>query len=126
MTLAELETLARVGGRVAVIVMNDGGYGNVRHAQQLRYGRTAGVDFSPIDFAAAARACQITGTRVTGREGLSAAVARGLSETSPFLVNVLIDTSSNAWAYPAFQPFRPEVAEEPANGEAGARGPSAT
>ena len=47
MTLAELETLARVGGQVAVIVMNDGGYGNIRQAQQLRYGRAAGVDFSP-------------------------------------------------------------------------------
>lgn len=111
MTLAELETLARVGGQVAVIVMNDGGYGNIRQAQELRYGRTAGVDFWPIDFAAAARACQITGTQVTDRQGLIAAVAQGLAGGGPFLVDALIDTSDNAWAYPALQPFRPANAE---------------
>ena len=122
MTLAELETLARVGGQVAIIVMNDAGYGNIRQAQQLRYGWAAGVDFSPIDFAAAARACQMTGTQVTHHEGLRAAVERGLGEGRPFLVDVLIDPSPNAWAYPAFQPFRPQDAAEQADGEERADG----
>ncbi len=104
MTLAELETLARVGGQVAVIVMNDNGFGNIRQAQELRYGRTAGVDFLPIDFAAAARACQVPGTRVTDRPGLVSAVTNGLAAGGPFLVDALIDTTDNAWTYPAFQP----------------------
>jgi len=85
MTLAELETLSRLGGPVAVIVMNHSGYGNVRQAQELGYGRTAGADFSPIDFAAAARACGLDGTRVTDRPGLIEAVGRGLAGGGPFL-----------------------------------------
>ena len=111
MSLAELETLARVGGPVAVIVMNDGGFGNIRQAQELRYGRTAGVNFLPIDFAAAARACQVPGARVTDRRGLVSAVTQGLAEGGPFLVDALIDTTHSAWAYPAFQPFRPAGAD---------------
>ena len=107
MTMAEMETLARVGGQVAVVVMNDGGYGNIRHAQELKYGRTAGVNFFPIDFAEAARACQITGRRVTDRQSLVAAVTRSLAEGGPFLIDALIDTGPNAWAYPALQAFRP-------------------
>ena len=67
----------------------------------------------------------MTGTRVSDREGLRAAVGRGLAEGRPFLVDVLIDTSPNAWAYPAFQPFRPEDAEEQADGEAGSGGATA-
>jgi acetolactate synthase I/II/III large subunit len=111
MSLAELETLARVGGPVAVIVMNDSGFGNIRQAQELRYGRTAGVDFLPIDFAAAARACRVPGARVTDRPGLISAVTQGLAGGGPFLVDALIDTTHSAWAYPAFQPFRPADAD---------------
>ena len=103
MTLAELETLARVGGRVVVVVLNDAGYGNIRQEQLLHFGnRTIGVDFGPADYAKAAEGLGIPARRMTDLRELASAVEKAFAGDSPVLFDVPIDRSISAWTYPAF------------------------
>jgi acetolactate synthase-1/2/3 large subunit len=109
MSLAELETLVRVGGRVAVVVLNDAGYGNIRQEQMVHYdNRTIGVDFGPSDYARVARGLGLPAERVTGLEELAKRVGETLEGRSPALFDVPVDQSVNAWTYPAFRPYEPE------------------
>jgi acetolactate synthase-1/2/3 large subunit len=109
MTLAELETLARTGGRVVVVVLNDAGYGNIRQEQIKHYqGRTIGVDFGPADYAQVARGLGLAAERVTNLEKLGELVAAALAGNSPVLFDVPIDPDMSVWSYPAFRPYEPE------------------
>ncbi|MER8006839.1 thiamine pyrophosphate-binding protein [Streptomyces sp. NPDC094149] len=109
MSLAELETLARVGGRVAVVVLNDAGYGNIRQEQIVHYdNRTIGVDFGPSDYARVARGLGLSAERTTDLEELAKRVGETLDGRSPALFEVPIDQRVNAWTYPAFRPYQPE------------------
>ncbi|WP_037677336.1 thiamine pyrophosphate-binding protein [Streptomyces griseus] len=109
MSLAELETLARVGGPVAVVVLDDAGYGNIRQEQIVHYdGRTIGVDFGPSDYARVARGMGLPAERTTSLDELSKRVGETLEGFSPALFDVPIDPSVNAWTYPAFRPYEPE------------------
>lgn len=109
MSLGELETLARVGGRVCVVVLNDASYGNIRQEQELHFrGRTIGVDFGPVDFAAVARGMGVNGEAVRDLDTLTRRVAEVLtSATGPLLLDVPIDREVSAWTYHAFVPYEP-------------------
>jgi acetolactate synthase-1/2/3 large subunit len=109
MTLGELETLAREQTPACIVVMNDGGYGNIRQEQLIHYGdRTIGVDFGEVDYAAVARACGVDATRVTTEEALDEAVTHAIGRSGPYLVEVLIDPGVNAWTFPLFRQFEVE------------------
>lgn len=106
MSLGELETLARSGGPVVVVVLNDSSYGNIRQEQVLHFnGRTVGVDFQDVDFAQVARGMGVKGVRVTDRESLVRAVREGFASGRPLLVDVVLDREANAWTYEAFTPY---------------------
>ncbi|MFC4009307.1 thiamine pyrophosphate-binding protein [Nonomuraea purpurea] len=109
MSLAELETLVRVGGRVCVVVLNDAGYGNIRQEQIVKYGpRTIGVDFGPADYAQVAAGLGLSAQRVTDLDELAARVSETLAGRTPALFDVPIDPEVNAWTYPAFRKYEPE------------------
>lgn len=109
MSLGELETIARVGGRVCIVVFNDAGYGNIRQEQIVHFGgRTIGVDFGQSDFALVAQGMGVAGERVTDLETLATRVRAALTGDAPVLLDVLIDQDVNAWTYPAFRPYEPE------------------
>jgi len=102
MTLAELETAVREEAAVAVVVMNDCGYGNIRQEQAQRYGtRSIGVDFGDVDYAAVARAMRWSAERVTSSRDLPAALSRALGSTSPYLIDVPI-ALDDVRTYPPF------------------------
>lgn len=106
MSLGELETLARIGGRVCVVVLNDASYGNIRQEQELHFGgRTIGVDFGPVDFAAVGRGMGVQSESVTGLDVLRTNVGQALRGTTPRLFDVPIDRSVNAWTFPAFAAY---------------------
>ena len=106
MSLGELETLARVGGPVVVVVLNDSSYGNIRQEQVLHFnGRTVGVDFQDVDFAQVARGMGLKGVRVTDRESLVDAVHEGFASGAPLVVDLVLDREANAWTYEAFTPY---------------------
>lgn len=105
MSLGELETLARVGGPVVIVVLNDSSYGNIRQEQVLHFdGRTIGVDFLDVDFAQIAGGMGLNGVRVTELDALVDAVRDGFESGRPLVVDVVLDREANAWTYPAFQP----------------------
>lgn len=109
MSLAELETLVRVGGPVAVVVLDDTGYGNIRQEQIVHYdNRTIGVDFGPSDYARVARGMGLPAERTGSLDELCKRVADTLEGSSPALFDVPIDRGVNAWTYPAFRPYEPE------------------
>ena len=110
MTMAELETLARVGGRVCIVVFNDAGYGNIRQEQQVKYeGRTLGVDYSDTDYASVTTALGVRAERVTDLETLAKRAGDVLnSKGGPMLLDVPIDKEVNVWTFPAFLHHDPE------------------
>jgi len=111
MSLGELETLARVGGRVCVVVLNDASYGNIRQEQELHFGgRTIGVDFGHVDFGVVATGMGVTGEVVSDLDVLCKRVADVLSGNGPALIDVPLDRDANAWTFPAFSPY--EAGEE--------------
>ena len=108
MSLGELETLARIGGRVCIVVLNDSSYGNIRQEQELHFdGRTIGVDFTPVDFGAVARGMGVEGSVVTTLDDLRDKAADALLGDRPVVLDVQIDRDVNAWTYPAFVPYKP-------------------
>jgi acetolactate synthase I/II/III large subunit len=103
MSLGELETLARVGGRVCIVVLNDSSYGNIRQEQELHFdGRTIGVDFTTVDFGAVARGMGVDGDVVTTLEGLRERVGAALRGDAPVVVDVPLDREANAWTHHSF------------------------
>ncbi|MGW7353287.1 thiamine pyrophosphate-binding protein [Streptomyces sp. NPDC054784] len=103
MSLGEIETLARVGGNVCVVVLNDSSYGNIRQEQELHFdGRTTGVDFGTVDFGMVARAMGVDGEVVTGLGALRKRVAEAFATGGPVVLDVPIDRDVNAWTFPSF------------------------
>ncbi|MFD3920986.1 thiamine pyrophosphate-binding protein [Streptomyces sp. NPDC058595] len=103
MSMGEIETLARVGGNVCVVVLNDSSYGNIRQEQELHFdGRTTGVDFGTVDFGMVARAMGVDGEVVTGLAALRQRVADAFEAGTPVILDVPIDRSANAWTFPSF------------------------
>ena len=107
MSLGELETLARTGGPVVIVVLNDSSYGNIRQEQVLHFdGRTVGVDFDEVDFAQVAKGMGLEGVRVTDVDALVEAVRDGFAQGRPLVVDVVLDRAANAWTHPAFVPHK--------------------
>ncbi|PFG29919.1 thiamine pyrophosphate-binding protein [Paramicrobacterium agarici] len=106
MSAGELETLARVGGPVCIVVLNDSSYGNIRQEQELHFdGRTIGVDFGSVDFGLVARGMGVDGETAPDLDTLVRRVGEVLRGSSPALIDVPLDRSANAWTYPAFMPY---------------------
>jgi acetolactate synthase-1/2/3 large subunit len=106
MTLGELETVAREKLPICIVVMNDRGYGNIRQEQILHYnGRTVGVDFTDVDYAAVARASGLEGVRVDKLDDLAKAVRKAFDSGKPWLIDALIDPEANAWTFPLFRRY---------------------
>ena len=108
MSLGELETLARVGGKVCIVVLNDSSYGNIRQEQVLHFnGRTIGVDFGNVDFGMVARGMGVEGEVVTSLEVLKRRVAEVFAGSTPAVLDVPIDREVNAWTFSGFLPYEP-------------------
>ena len=89
--LGELETAARYGIKVLVVVFNNSTLGFQRHFEQKAFGTYRECDFLDTDFATVARALGASGERVKQPGDLAAALKRGLDEPGPYLVDVAID-----------------------------------
>jgi acetolactate synthase-1/2/3 large subunit len=108
MSAGELETLARVGGRVCIVVLNDSSYGNIRQEQELHFnGRTIGVDFGQVDFGMVARGMGVPGEVISDLDTLVRRVGEVLRGDGPALIDVPLDREASAWTYHAFVPYEP-------------------
>ncbi|MBA2963536.1 MULTISPECIES: acetolactate synthase catalytic subunit [Ramlibacter] len=108
---SELETAARGGLRVTLIVLNNGILGFQKHAENVKYGaHTTAVDFAPVDHAAIARACGCDGIRVTHPDELAPALQQARRSAVTTLIDVVCDPN----AFPPLTFFTPDVVAAPA------------
>lgn len=92
----ELETAARYGVEVQVVVFNNGTLGFQRHWEQKVMGRYLECDFLDIDFAELGRALKCGGERITDPAGIAAGLARGQAAKGPYVLDVVIDPNATA------------------------------
>jgi acetolactate synthase I/II/III large subunit len=86
MTGQEIETAARHGAPIIVVVFQNGLYGTIAMHQASRFGRTAGVAIDPVDLAQWARGLGATAYDVHDLRGLSDAVGAARDTDGPVLV----------------------------------------
>jgi acetolactate synthase I/II/III large subunit len=102
MSLAEIETAVREKTPIAIVVLNDVAYGNIKQ-EELHYfgpGRYIGVDFTDVRYADVAKAMGAAGERVTNPRDVQGAIARALDAGVPYVVDVMIDPAQNVWDEP--------------------------
>lgn len=92
MCLAELETVARLGRDVRVVVFDDATLSLIAIKQRDGQGGDGAVRYGPVDFAAIAEAVGLPATVVRDRRSLEAALAR----PGPSLVSAQVDPSGYA------------------------------
>ena len=89
LSLAEIWTAADAGADVVFLVMNDGGYGVIRHIQDRLYGGRHVYDKpSGPDFEALAALARVPFRRVTSAAALGPTVAESIAIDGPVLVEV--------------------------------------
>lgn len=84
----ELETAARLGARVIVVILNDASLSLIRIKQEDRRFRRLGVDFSPARLADIGRALGAEGAHVSDADGLRAAVRDALARPVSTVIEV--------------------------------------
>jgi acetolactate synthase-1/2/3 large subunit len=91
----ELETAARVGARLIVVVLNDASLSLIRIKQEDFGYERAGVDFLRSDFTLFARALGVHGVHATTADEVRAAVRAALLESGSTLIDVRLSGSEN-------------------------------
>ncbi|GAA3750237.1 thiamine pyrophosphate-binding protein [Salinactinospora qingdaonensis] len=92
MCLSELETAARRGSHVIVVVCNDATYSSQYNHQRRRFeGRAVGTEFTFTNFAAVARAHGVRSHTVSFDDEVDDALADALREKAPCLLDCRVD-----------------------------------
>lgn len=91
----ELETAVRLKANLVHFVWKDGTYNMVAFQEQLKYGRTSGTDFGPIDTVKHAESYGAVGLRVTSPIELEDVIKKALEIPGPVVVEIPIDYSEN-------------------------------
>lgn len=110
MTLAEIETAARLRLRIVVVVFNDGALSLIKIKQRpAGQGGAEAVDFGPVSYAGAAQALGAAAVAVSTEQELAAALSAASGRDGPTVIDVQLDPAG----YPAIM--------ELSRGEAGRR-----
>jgi thiamine pyrophosphate-dependent acetolactate synthase large subunit-like protein len=91
MTGQEIETAARHGAAILVIVFQNGLYGTIAMHQASRFGRTAGVAIDPVDLTQWARGLGATAFDVQDLRDLTRALELTRDTTGPVVLTVRTD-----------------------------------
>ena len=92
MTLAEIETAARLRLRIAVVVFNDGALSLIKIKQRpAGQGGAAAVDFRPVSYARAAQALGAAAVAVSTEKELAAALSAASGRDGPTVIDVPLD-----------------------------------
>jgi acetolactate synthase I/II/III large subunit len=95
MNVQELETAVRLHLPLVVLIWRDNGYGVIRWKQQMKFGRTSGVEFGNPDFVALAQSFGAIGYRVKGPSELGPVLNAALSCGKPAVIDCPVDYSEN-------------------------------
>lgn len=91
----ELETAVRLKQNIIHLVWNDGSYNMVEFQEEMKYNRSSGVHFGPVDFVKYAEAFGAKGLRATTKAELEVAIQEGLATEGPVIIDIPIDYSDN-------------------------------
>ena len=93
----ELETAVRLKLPIVHIIWNDGHYNMVEFQEEMKYGRSSGVDFGPVDFVKYAESFGAKGYRATSKEEFASLLQEALPQAvdGPVLIDVPIDYKDN-------------------------------
>ena len=91
----ELETATRLGLRFTHVIMRDNTYNMVAFQEELKYGRTSGVQLGDYDIVHYAAAFGATGVRVSSLTELEEVFARSLAGPGVTIIDVPVDYSRN-------------------------------
>jgi acetolactate synthase-1/2/3 large subunit len=92
----ELETAARYGVDLLVVVFNNGTLAFQRHWEEKAMGRYLDCDFLDVDYSAVARNLNCGGERVRDPAALAEAIGRGLAYRGPYLIDAVVDPEAAA------------------------------
>ena len=91
----DLETAVRKKLNIVHLIWNDGRYNMVEFQEIMKYQRSSGVDFGPVDFVKYAEAFGAKGLRVTNVEELDKALVEGFETEGPVIIDIPIDYRDN-------------------------------
>ncbi|WP_438761841.1 acetolactate synthase AlsS [Enterococcus sp. AZ194] len=91
----DLETAVRKKLNIIHLIWNDGHYNMVEFQEKMKYNRSSGVDFGPVDFVKYAEAFGAKGLRVSSVEELSNAIKEGMDTQGPVIIDIPIDYRDN-------------------------------
>lgn len=96
MNMQELETAARLGLNIVVMVWLDGEYGLIKWKQQNQFGgRHSDLKFTNPDFDHLAKAFGIWGQTITGPNQIKSALEEAFALKGPALIAVPVDYAEN-------------------------------
>jgi len=95
MNSQELETAVRLELPIVILVWRDNGYGVIRWKQQLRYGRTSGVELGNPDLVRFAKSFGAAGYRVTDPTELPSMLREALEANVPAVIDCPIEYQEN-------------------------------
>jgi acetolactate synthase I/II/III large subunit len=91
----ELETATRLGLSFTHVIMRDNTYNMVAFQEELKYGRTSGVELGDYDVTHYAAAFGAKGIRVSGIVEFEAAFKQSLNEPGITIIDVHVDYTRN-------------------------------
>ncbi|MGB5811186.1 MAG: acetolactate synthase AlsS [Polyangiales bacterium] len=92
----ELETAVREKSKFVHCVWRDGSYDMVAAQEMMKYGRTSGVEFGPIDLVKFAESFGAKGMAIESADEIIPAIREAQTHDGPVLIDVPIDYSHNA------------------------------
>ena len=96
----EIATAVRHGIAVVAVVFDDGAYGNVKRAQEMRYGnRLIAWDLANPDFVLLAKSFGLNATRVRTPGELTAALLDAFEADEPRLIHVPVGPMPDPWRF---------------------------
>jgi len=95
-SLAELETAARCGIAVTVIVLNNSALAWSRQYDRHFYGYEGETRFADVDYAAVARSLGCDGIRVTTANELAPAIAKAMASATTTVIDAVTDPEARA------------------------------
>ena len=102
----ELATAVQHRLDVAVVVFDNGAFGNVLRDQKRRFGRTLGSELSNPDFVAVAESFGVAGRRAETPDELRAALDAALASGAPALIHVPVDPDEEVSPWGFLMPGR--------------------
>ena len=95
-TIAELAAAVQARVRLSLIIVDNGGYGEIRNEMEDRGDTPSGVKLTGPDFPALAQAMGARGVHVDGEDALVAALTEAEASTGPTLIHITEESRAGA------------------------------